>query len=559
MPPSTTVYQSGDAEWFRKCPELTSGCGRSARLRARDGGPGPARRASASRLGAARPVAAWKAGRGSAARQILTQGRGPAFLRGRLIHAWFELVAWLDEGRPDAAALRRRADESLAGTAPGELDVDQQMERFQRWLDLPVFAELLSRRRYQHPQHLGFPPEVQLRLAERPFTATVQNERGFALRDGEQLLTGFIDRLVLLHQDTGLVAAEILDFKTDAIPPGDSAAIAERVQFYRPQMEAYRRARTGVDRTAHRAHPRRAGLRRGRSGLPDRLTGQERQGDGQGWKWRGQGGGLPCRSAGRALPCERQGVSPPVARWTRRSTVGLTHPRLSWCSPRRLPTTRARTVASDVPRRLAAGDAAPYTGADFRAVRRGVVLPALPFPPSSYHGGSAMSSKPEIHRRQFVAGSAAAIGAFTIIPRHVLGQPGQPSANNKLNVASVGVGGMGSGDIRNVPTENVVAICDVDANHAAERRQELPRRQGLQRFPQDAGDPEGHRRGDGRHAGPQPCRGHDDGPEDGQARVLPEAADAQRARVPGDRPRRRRKPRSPRRWATRARPAKRPA
>jgi predicted dehydrogenase len=35
-------------------------------------------------------------------------------------------------------------------------------------------------------------------------------------------------------------------------------------------------------------------------------------------------------------------------------------------------------------------------------------------------------------------------------------------------VAAIGVGGMGSGDIRNVPNENVVALCDVD-EHALER------------------------------------------------------------------------------------------
>jgi predicted dehydrogenase len=81
-----------------------------------------------------------------------------------------------------------------------------------------------------------------------------------------------------------------------------------------------------------------------------------------------------------------------------------------------------------------------------------------------------------VTRRTFLAGTTAAatVSTFTIIPGHVLGQPGQPSANHKLNVAAVGVGGMGSGDIRNVPTENVVAICDVDANHANRSAQQFP-------------------------------------------------------------------------------------
>jgi len=72
-----------------------------------------------------------------------------------------------------------------------------------------------------------------------------------------------------------------------------------------------------------------------------------------------------------------------------------------------------------------------------------------------------------INRRQFIAGTAAA-AAFTIVPRHVLGGPGETPPSNKLNVAGVGVGGMGFGDIRSVAGagENIVALCDVDQKHA---------------------------------------------------------------------------------------------
>jgi len=84
-----------------------------------------------------------------------------------------------------------------------------------------------------------------------------------------------------------------------------------------------------------------------------------------------------------------------------------------------------------------------------------------------------MSEKQRVSRRQFVAGTTAA-ATFTIIPRHVLGAAGQPAANDKLNIANVGVGGMGSHDVRSVPTENIVAICDVDANHAANAAKPFP-------------------------------------------------------------------------------------
>jgi len=74
-----------------------------------------------------------------------------------------------------------------------------------------------------------------------------------------------------------------------------------------------------------------------------------------------------------------------------------------------------------------------------------------------------MRSKQGFDRRRFLAGTTAA-AAWSIIPRHVLGAPGQPSANDKLNIANVGIGGMGSGDVRRVPSENIVALCDVDQN-----------------------------------------------------------------------------------------------
>jgi predicted dehydrogenase len=73
-----------------------------------------------------------------------------------------------------------------------------------------------------------------------------------------------------------------------------------------------------------------------------------------------------------------------------------------------------------------------------------------------------MQSSSKITRRQAIAGGAA-VAAFTIVPRHVLGGPGQTPPSEKLNVAGIGVGGMGTGDLRNVAlSENIVALCDVD-------------------------------------------------------------------------------------------------
>jgi len=70
-----------------------------------------------------------------------------------------------------------------------------------------------------------------------------------------------------------------------------------------------------------------------------------------------------------------------------------------------------------------------------------------------------------VSRRGFIKGAAAAT-AFTIVPRHVLGQ-GQTAPSDKLNIAGVGVGGMGKNNIEHCNTENIVALCDVDQKYAA--------------------------------------------------------------------------------------------
>jgi predicted dehydrogenase len=54
--------------------------------------------------------------------------------------------------------------------------------------------------------------------------------------------------------------------------------------------------------------------------------------------------------------------------------------------------------------------------------------------------------------------------------RSVRGTP----ANSKLNIAGIGVGGRGAADIEGVAGENLVALCDVDHNHAAKTFAKFP-------------------------------------------------------------------------------------
>jgi predicted dehydrogenase len=73
-------------------------------------------------------------------------------------------------------------------------------------------------------------------------------------------------------------------------------------------------------------------------------------------------------------------------------------------------------------------------------------------------------------RREFLKHGtllAGAVGAATIVPRHVLGGPRNIPPSEKMNIACVGVAGMGSQNLMNLQTENIVALCDVDPVHAA--------------------------------------------------------------------------------------------
>jgi hypothetical protein len=69
-----------------------------------------------------------------------------------------------------------------------------------------------------------------------------------------------------------------------------------------------------------------------------------------------------------------------------------------------------------------------------------------------------------ITRRSFIT-KAAATAAFTIVPRHVLGRGFVPPSD-LLNIAGIGVGGMGRTNLINLSSQNIVALCDVDWGYA---------------------------------------------------------------------------------------------
>ncbi|HEX8668366.1 MAG TPA: Gfo/Idh/MocA family oxidoreductase [Allosphingosinicella sp.] len=93
-----------------------------------------------------------------------------------------------------------------------------------------------------------------------------------------------------------------------------------------------------------------------------------------------------------------------------------------------------------------------------------------------------------ITRRTFVAGSAAAAAALSTFPAEALAagkrKPRKLGPNDRVNVAAIGAGGMGSNNMSKLVGENIVALADVDFERVAssllnEQGQIAPEKQAL--------------------------------------------------------------------------------
>jgi len=69
-------------------------------------------------------------------------------------------------------------------------------------------------------------------------------------------------------------------------------------------------------------------------------------------------------------------------------------------------------------------------------------------------------------RRRFLA-TTATFSTIAVLPRHVLGGAGQTPPSEKVNLAGIGVGGMGAANLQALESQNIVALCDVDHENAA--------------------------------------------------------------------------------------------
>jgi hypothetical protein len=156
-----------------------------------------------------------------------SQSVGATF--GTLIHAFFEKVKWLGEYQVDPQILRKIALATITPEEMRHVKLDQVIASFQEMLELRSVRTALSSQRYSRSFHGVVPDHVE-----------IDNERMINLVVGDRLVSGTIDRLVVLMKDGRPYAAEIIDFKTDAFDPNMTLLwVQDRIDHHRPQLEVY--------------------------------------------------------------------------------------------------------------------------------------------------------------------------------------------------------------------------------------------------------------------------------------------------------------------------------
>ena len=216
---SELVYECGDPAWIRRLPppehstEESHAPGREIVLAA-----------SPSALRRMLPRLTPSSLEGSASVTLASLLRLPAraaLQRGRYLHLLFSKIHWLREFHPNASQLLQ----SLLAQGADAVLAQEVVDEFLSSLELPAVREIFA-----------------TPSAPDGSTPVVYQELPFAMREGDAILSGTFDRLVLWRHQDHIGKVQIIDFKTDRIEDVPGGRVSDRVDFYRPQMLAYRRA-----------------------------------------------------------------------------------------------------------------------------------------------------------------------------------------------------------------------------------------------------------------------------------------------------------------------------
>jgi ATP-dependent exoDNAse (exonuclease V) beta subunit len=174
------------------------------------------------------------AGRVRRALELSDPKRDLAMLRGTVFHAWFEQVIWLDDALPSDEQLVQAFSIIRGVEIVSVAEQKAWLNEFRAMLSRGDTPQVLKRSSY-----CSTLPKGWKKLLAGELQLEAKNEWPFAVIDGTQLLQGRMDRVVFLLRDGQPIAADVLDYKTDVIAEAAGQRIEDRVEHYRPQVEAY--------------------------------------------------------------------------------------------------------------------------------------------------------------------------------------------------------------------------------------------------------------------------------------------------------------------------------
>lgn len=229
------LYESGDPEWHQRAPKAENAVvseavqpPASATIRAP--ATGVRRRGRETRA-----PSQLKSRRTLSIGDILRPAESLALSRGQLLHAWLESLEWIDDALMDDEELRRIA----ARHGFHDALVDETLAEFHELLQTDGLRRVLSQSEYRDSIATLFPRSVPTGDVR---DLVVQRERRFDVLLSDALVSGSIDRLVLLKRDGQVVAADVLDYKSDSVRGDAQAAVERLVENYAGQLDCYARA-----------------------------------------------------------------------------------------------------------------------------------------------------------------------------------------------------------------------------------------------------------------------------------------------------------------------------
>lgn len=238
--PNETLFECGDVNWIKRLESSEEKQSPSAR-------PAVAKRIQLrkSDVAAGRGQEALSPSQRSAGAVIsgddwFGKNRAHAMEHGSLIHAWFEQIEWMERdlfggGAPEDPELRK-----IAIRLPVRwVNVDDAIQKFRTMLKSPVICNLFRKEPYRKEfcRWLGNRTSTPLPASAR---FEVFNEQPIVFSEEGRCGTGTIDRLVLVYVGDKVVAADVIDHKTDRAR--NDTDVRKNIEFYGPQLRKYRDA-----------------------------------------------------------------------------------------------------------------------------------------------------------------------------------------------------------------------------------------------------------------------------------------------------------------------------